>query len=136
MCIRDRLEQRAADGPANLFVEHTDGLVLLDHGLSTDSLAGLHLFFPDPWPKTRHHKRRFVRPDVLDLLADRLQSGAVLLVATDVADYAAWAQDHLDAHPGFEGGVTERPVWRQRTRYEQAGLDAGRTIVDLAYRRC
>ncbi len=133
--IATLLERRAVDGPDNLYVERADGLDVLDHRLGTGSLAGLLLFFPDPWPKARHHKRRFVRPDVLDLVADRLARGGAFLVATDDADYAEWAVEHLDDHPAFDGGRADRPAWRPITRYEQAGLDAGREIVDLAYRR-
>lgn len=126
---------RDADGPPNLYVERTDALDLLDDRLGSGSLAGVHVFFPDPWPKARHHKRRLIRPDVLDLLADRLEGGAPLLVATDWAGYADWCIDHLDAHPRFEGGPARRPPWRPVTRYEQAGIDEGRAIADLAYRR-
>lgn len=130
------LEERAAGRVPNLYVERADGVEVLDHRLvSAGGLAGLHLFFPDPWPKARHHKRRFVRPDVLDLVADRLAPGAPLRIATDVADYVDWATAHLDAHPSFTGGPSERPPWRPVTRYEQAGRDAGREPVDLCYRR-
>ncbi|MDE0802482.1 MAG: tRNA (guanine(46)-N(7))-methyltransferase TrmB [Acidimicrobiales bacterium] len=130
------LEERTAGRAPNLFVERADGVDVLDHRLTAPGdLAGLHLFFPDPWPKARHHKRRFVRPDVLDLVADRLAPGAPLRIATDVADYVDWAIHHLDAHPAFTGGPGERPPWRPVTRYEQAGLDAGRRPVDLCYRR-
>ncbi len=129
------LEERLAGQVPNLFVERADGVDLLDHRLDAGSLAGLHLFFPDPWPKARHHKRRFVRPDVLDLVADRLAPGAPFLVASDVADYVEWTIEHLDAHPSFVGGVADRPSWRPVTRYERAGLDAGRQPVDLCYRR-
>ena len=130
------LEERAAGRTPNLFVERADGVDVLDHRLTTSgSLAGLHLFFPDPWPKARHHKRRFVRPDVLDLVADRLAPGAPLRIATDVADYVEWAVAHLDAHAAFTGGPCDRPAWRPVTKYEQAGLDAGRHPIDLCYRR-
>lgn len=130
------LEERDAGAAPNLYVERADGVDVLDHRLvASGGLAGLHLFFPDPWPKARHHKRRFVRPDVLDLVADRLAAGAPLRIATDVADYVDWAIAHLDAHPAFTGGPSERPPWRPVTRYEQAGLDAGRRPVDLCYLR-
>lgn len=119
----------------NLFVERGDAVDLLDQRVPTGGLAGVHVFFPDPWPKVRHHKRRFIRPDLLELCADRMAAGAALLFATDVADYARWAQAHLDHHPAFDGGPVERPAWRPVTRYEQQAVDAGRRIVDLAYRR-
>lgn len=120
---------------ANLFVERADAIEVLHDRIATGGLTGVHVFFPDPWPKTRHHKRRFVRPDVLDLLADRLAPGARLLVATDVVDYARWAERHLDAHPDFVGGRADRPSWRPAAGYEAKGRAAGRDPVDLAYRR-
>lgn len=129
------LETRSTGAFPNLFVERGDALEVLDHRLGTASLIGLHLFFPDPWPKARHHKRRFVRPDILDLVADRLAPRGVFRMATDAADYVEWAVAHLDAHPAFEGGVTGRPAWRPVTRYESAGLDEGRRPTDLTYLR-
>ncbi len=119
----------------NLYVARRDALDVLDHDLGPGSLAAVHIFFPDPWPKVRHHKRRFVRPDVADLLADRLRSGGMVLVATDVADYAASARSVLDRHPAFEGGPAPRPAWRPTAGYETRGRHAGRAITDLAYRR-
>lgn len=119
----------------NVYVARADALDLLDHTLGSRSLVGVHLFFPDPWPKARHRKRRFVRPDVADLLADRLVAGGHLLLATDMEDYARQAHGVLDDHPSFTGGPAERPGWRPTTRYETKGVAAGRTIVDLAYER-
>lgn len=119
----------------NVLVARGDALDLLDGDLVGTSLAGLHLFFPDPWPKARHHKRRFVRRDVLDLLAERMGAGAHLLVATDAADYASAARAVLDAHPAFEGGPAPRPGWRPATGYEAKAIAAGRPVHELAYRR-
>ncbi len=129
------LQAAEASKASNVFAMRADALDLLDHRIGGSELDGVHLFFPDPWPKARHHKRRFVRPDVLDLLADRLRHGAPLRVATDVDDYASWARVHLDHHPAFEGGLAPRPKWRPVTRYEAAAIEAGRTVIDLAYRR-
>lgn len=128
------LQALAADDPGNVSVAG-DALELLDHGIASGELAGVHVFFPDPWPKARHHKRRFVRPDVLDLLADRMASGAELAIATDVDDYADWAQHHLDGHQGFVGGAGARPDWRPVAGYEDKALAAGRRITELRYRR-
>ena len=130
------LEEATAADQTNLFVERADALDLLDDEIGPGALAGAHLFFPDPWPKQRHHKRRFVRPDVLDLLADRLSPGGEVLVATDVDDYAGWALEQFGRHRAFSGGVVDRPAWRPVTRYEAAALDAGRQVVDLHHRRC
>lgn len=125
----------------NVYVERADALELLTDHIDSGSLAGVHLFFPDPWPKNRHHKRRFVRPDVLDLLADRMAVGADLRTATDVPDYASWVLRHLADHPAFEahpetrGGVAERPSWRPDTGYEDRGRRAGRVVAELHHRR-
>lgn len=119
----------------NVFVAGRDALEVLDQDLGPGSLAGVHVFFPDPWPKSRHHKRRFIRPDVLDLLADRLVRGAAVHVATDVDDYASHARAVLDRHAAFRGGDAERPSWRPHTGYEAKGLAAGRVITELGYHR-
>jgi len=119
----------------NVFVRQQDALDLLDHELASAALAGIHLFFPDPWPKARHRKRRFLRPDVVELVADRLAPGGTLLVATDVAGYAAAARGVLDAHPSLSGGPAERPSWRPDAGYEAKAVAAGRTVHELAYRR-
>lgn len=124
-----------ADPRPNVFVARADALDLLDHRLGPGSLAGVHVFFPDPWPKARHRKRRFLRPDVADLLADRLATGGRLLLATDADDYAADARAVLDDHPAFAGGPSPRPTWRPTEGYEAKGVDAGRAIVDLSYVR-
>lgn len=119
----------------NVWVARADALDVLDHDLGPGSLVGVHVFFPDPWPKVRHRKRRFVRPDVVDLLADRIVPGGHLLVATDIEDYAHHARAVLDGHAAFAGGDGPRPDWRPSEGYEAKGLAAGRTIVELAYRR-
>lgn len=119
----------------NVFVARADALDVLDHDLGPGSLVGVHVFFPDPWPKARHRKRRFIRPDVVDLLADRLVAGGRVLVATDIEDYARHARAVLDAHRSFTGGPAARPSWRPTDGYESKGTAAGRTIVELAYTR-
>ena len=124
-----------ADPRPNVYVARADALDVLDHDFGSGSLAGVHVFFPDPWPKARHRKRRFIRPDVADLLADRLVPGGHVLVATDVEDYARHARSVLDAHPAFAGGPAERPWWRPVEGYEAKGAAAGRSIVELAYTR-
>jgi tRNA (guanine-N7-)-methyltransferase len=124
-----------ADPRPNVFVTRADALDLLDHEIAPRSLAGVHVFFPDPWPKARHRKRRFIRPDVVDLLADRIVAGGHLLVATDIEDYARHARAVLDAHGSFVGGPADRPAWRPTEGYESKGVAAGRSIVELAYTR-
>ena len=79
--------------------------------------------------------RRFVRPDLVDLVVDRLRPGGSILVATDDRSYAEQAEDVLGAHPALHGGVAERPPWRPRDGYEAKALAAGRLVVDLRYSR-
>ena len=127
-----------ARGIANVRVVHGDAVELLRHRIAPAGLAGVRLWFPDPWPKARHHKRRLVRPEVVALMADRLQPGGTVHAATDWADYAAAMTEVLDAEPLLRNrydGSAPRPPWRPLTRYEQAGLDAGHEVVDLIYER-
>lgn len=133
--IAHLLEALEADPRANLHVQWVDAVELLDHEVATGALAGVHVFFPDPWPKARHHKRRFVRPDLVELVVDRLAPGGYLAFATDVGDYAEVALAVLDGHPDLDGGVVPRPGWRPRDGYEARGLAEGREPVDLRYRR-
>ncbi len=126
-------EQR---GLANVRVARGDAVELVRDMLPTASLAGARIFFPDPWPKARHHKRRLVSPWFMDLLASRLVVGAVLHLATDWPDYATSMREVLDAgssSTGLVGGVVPRPGWRPLTRYEQRGLTSGHEVVDLRY---
>ncbi len=92
-------------------------------------------FFPDPWPKARHHKRRLVQPAFVDTVHRVLEPGGHWRLATDWADYAEHLRDLLDPDPRWALVSTERAPLRPRTRFELKGLDADREIVDLAYRR-
>ena len=125
----------AGAGPSNLRVVEGDALEVLAGRVSSGSLAAVHLFFPDPWPKRAHRGRRFVRPDVVELVVDRLRPGGVLRVATDDADYAEQALALLGSHPVLAGGVSARPRWRPLAGYEAKAVDAGRPVVDLRYTR-
>ena len=80
-------------------------------------------------------RRRFVRPDLVDLVVDRLRPGGSILVATDDRSYAERAEEVLGAHPALHGGVADRPPWRPRAGYEAKALAAGRPVVDLRYSR-
>jgi tRNA (guanine-N7-)-methyltransferase len=116
----------------NLWVEVDDALPLLTDRIPSGALTAVHLFFPDPWPKGKHAKRRFVQQHTLTLLADRLEPGGVLRIATDHAVYAAHVRPLVD-HPG--GGplaVGERPPWRPEEGFEPTGRRAGRTICEFA----
>ena len=100
-------------------------------GWRRGSLAAVHLFFPDPWPKKKHAKRRFVQQHTLSLIASRLAPGGVLLVATDIAAYAAHARTQLAHHGRWDVVEGERPPWRPDDGFEAKGLRAGRTVTEL-----
>ena len=121
-------------GLANVRVVHGDVLVFLDR-VNPGSLAGVRIYFPDPWPKVRQHHRRIVNHDVVRALTDRLRIGGTLHLATDIADYASVMQRVCNDEPRLEGGVIERPSWRPLTRFERRGLDEGREPIDLLYER-
>ncbi|WNI34107.1 tRNA (guanosine(46)-N7)-methyltransferase TrmB [Streptomyces sp. ITFR-6] len=133
---------RLADrnGMSNIRVANGDAIILLREMLTPDSLDGLRVYFPDPWPKSRHHKRRLIQPEFLDLVAQRLKPGAVLHCATDWEPYAEQMLEVLTAHPRFEntaadGGYAPRPEFRPLTRFEGQGLDKGHVVHDLLFAR-
>ncbi|WP_443056564.1 tRNA (guanosine(46)-N7)-methyltransferase TrmB [Streptomyces sp. NBC_00667] len=128
------------NGLTNVRVANGDAIILLREMLPPDSLAGLRVYFPDPWPKARHHKRRLIQPEFLDLAATRLAPGAILHCATDWEPYAEQMLEVLSAHPRFEntqpeGGFAPRPDFRPLTRFEGQGLDKGHVVHDLLFRR-
>lgn len=108
--------------------------------LAPGALAGVHLFFPDPWPKKRHHKRRLLQPAFAARLHDALASGGYLHCATDWEEYAAQMLTVLEGTPGFvnaagAGQYAERPASRPLTRFERRGQREGRAVRDLLFRR-
>ena len=119
----------------NLRVLRGDAVDLLTDHIAPASLHGVRIFFPDPWPKKRHHRRRLVQPEFARVAAERLARGALWRLATDWPDYAEQMAAVLDAEPALEGGVVERWTERPSTRFERRGIRAGRPIVDLCYRR-
>lgn len=133
--IADGLGRVAAAGVDNVRFCSVDAVWSMEHLVAEDSLAELWTFFPDPWPKTRHHKRRLVTPTFAHLAATRLAPGATWRLATDWADYAEQMTHVLDAEPLLSGGVTSRWEERPLTRFERKGVAAGREITDLAYTR-
>jgi tRNA (guanine-N7-)-methyltransferase len=127
--VLDAIEHRDLH---HIRVVHGDVLPFLDR-IAPASLAGVRIYFPDPWTKRRNQHRRLVGSDVVSVLVDRLRVGGTLHLATDIADYAATMQSVCDSEPRLTGGVIERPDWRPLTRFERRGLDAGRAPVDLLY---
>ncbi|MEW1550759.1 tRNA (guanosine(46)-N7)-methyltransferase TrmB [Streptomyces tsukubensis] len=128
------------NGLTNVRVANGDAIILLREQLAPGALDGMRVYFPDPWPKKRHHKRRLIQPEFLTLAAGALKPGAVLHCATDWEPYADQMLEVLTAHPDFEntaedGGFAPRPDFRPRTRFEGQGLDKGHTVRDLLFRR-
>ncbi len=125
----------AEAGADNVRLLSVDAVWCLQHLFGPGEVEELWTFFPDPWPKKRHHKRRLVTPAFAELAASRLRPGGLWRLATDWPDYAVQMEEVLDASEGLEGGRVER--WQERpvTKFERKGVTAGREIVDLAYRR-
>jgi tRNA (guanine-N7-)-methyltransferase len=122
----------------NVRVIQHDAVEVLEHMLLPASLAGIHLFFPDPWPKKRHHKRRLIQPPFVALLASRMKPGAYLHAATDWEDYAQQIMEVFAAEPQLVNtadGFAPRPDWRPRTKFEERGLKLGHQVWDVVFRR-
>ena len=132
--VADTLWKLAEAGADNVRLCSVDAVWSLEHLFAPGGVHELWTFFPDPWPKTRHHKRRLVTPSFAHLVASRLRPGGVWRLATDWADYAEQMLAVLDAEPGLSGGVVERWAERPVTRFERKGVEAGRAITDLCYR--
>lgn len=125
----------AAQGADNVRLCSVDAVWFLQERVAPASLSEVWTFFPDPWPKKRHHKRRLVTPDHAALVASRLVEGGVWRLATDWAEYAEQMQVVLDADPTLVGGRVERWADRPVTKFERKGVAAEREIVDLCYTR-
>lgn len=124
-----------AVGADNVRLCSIDAAWFLRERVVPGSVAGLWTFFPDPWPKTRHHKRRLIQPNFAQLVAERLRPGADWRIATDWADYADQIDEVLAGVADFEGGRVERWPERPLTKFERKGLDAGRDIADFCVTR-
>jgi len=133
--VADGLARVTEAGATNVRFCSVDAVWAVENLFGPGSLSELWTFFPDPWPKKRHHKRRLVTPDFARIAAGRLAPGGWWRLATDWADYAQQMGEVLDAEPGLDGGVV--PRWEERpvTRFERKGVAAGREITDLAYAR-
>lgn len=130
----------AAQESRNVRVLRGDAMELLRHRLPAASLAGVYLFFPDPWPKRRHHKRRMVQAEFTRLVGRALRPGGLLHMATDWRDYAEQMMRVLSATPGFRnaagpGRYSPRPEDRPATRFEQRGQRLGHAVWDLIFLR-
>ena len=127
-------------GLTNVRVYCHDAIEILEQKIPDHSLAGLHLFFPDPWHKKKHHKRRIVRPSFVDLLNKKLQVGGYFHAATDWQHYAESMLEVLSASEGLKNtslsqDYCERPDYRPLTKFEQRGLRLGHGVWDLIFRK-
>lgn len=125
----------------NIRLIRGDAVDVLDHLIAPASLTGVRVFFPDPWPKARHHKRRLLQPATVALIADRLRHGGVLHVATDHAGYAAQIAEAGDGEPRLARvDPRSRPlaisVDRPTTKYETKARHAGSAVIELVWERC
>jgi tRNA (guanine-N7-)-methyltransferase len=133
------LVKRIVDqGLENIRIVQHDAVEVLREMVPAGSLAGVHVFFPDPWHKKRHHKRRLIQPPLAALLASRLQPGGYLHCATDWEDYAVQMLEVLGAEPQLENtadGYAPRPHYRPLTKFENRGLKLGHGVWDLVFRK-
>ncbi|MDR0402602.1 MAG: tRNA (guanosine(46)-N7)-methyltransferase TrmB [Treponema sp.] len=120
----------------NIRIIERDAVEVFANMAGPESFAAVHVFFPDPWPKKRHHKRRLIKRPFTALLASRLKPGGCLYVVTDWAEYGEFALAELGATPGLEnpyGGFAPRRDWRPLTKFEQKGLDKNHAIRELLF---
>lgn len=122
----------------NVRIVQHDAVEVLRHMIAPATLGGVHIFFPDPWHKKRHHKRRLIQPPRVRLLADRLAPGGTLHLATDWQPYAEQMLAVLGAEPllrNTTGGYAPRPDYRPETKFERRGLRLGHGVWDLVFTR-
>ena len=125
-------------GLTNVRVAHGDALDLVRRLVAPDALDAVHVFFPDPWPKARHHKRRIIAPEHVALLRSRLRVGGTLHCATDWEQYAEQMLEVVESDPGLtnvSAGYTPRPEHRPVTKFEARGLEEGRASRDVVATR-
>jgi len=122
----------------NLKIIQHDAVEVLNAMIKNDSFDGIHIFFPDPWPKKRHHKRRLIQENFLKLMAQKIKQSGYLHIATDWEDYALWIIDLLDKETLLQKtseDFFEKPDYRPLTKYENRGIKLGYKVWDMIYRR-
>jgi tRNA (guanine-N7-)-methyltransferase len=117
----------------NVKVIEDDVHVVLEHMIADQSLDGVHLYFPDPWPKKKHNKRRIVNEGFLQLIHPKLKKGGYIHIATDWVPYAKSIQEVFSHSDLFAGGVIEKPEWRPVTRFEGQGINKDHAVNDMYY---
>ena len=120
---------------SNIKLIREDATYLLANFIPDGSLDGIHLLFPDPWPKNRQHKRRIVQDDFIDLIARKLKPKGFIHIATDWQPYAQWIKAKFDNNSDFSGGIVARPSWRVLSKFEGQGLRKGHTVTDFRYEK-
>ncbi len=126
------------DGLTNLRLMTHDAVDVVEQMIAAESLDGILIFFPDPWHKARHHKRRLIQPEFVRKLVTRLKPGGTIHCATDWENYAEQMLEVLSAEPALEntaGGYAPRPAYRPLTKFENRGLKLGHGVWDLVFRR-
>jgi len=132
------LKRIAERGLDNVRIIQHDAVEVLTHMITPSTFEGAHIFFPDPWPKKRHHKRRLIQPAFVALLAERMKSGAYVHVATDWQEYAEQVLAVLAAEPRLlntADGYAPRPDYRPQTKFETRGLKLGHGVWDVVFRK-
>ena len=130
------LKRIEASGLNNIRIIQHDAVEVLRDMLAPHSLAGVHIYFPDPWPKTRHHKRRLIQPPLIELLASRMAPGAYIHCATDWQHYAEQMLAVLSAELSLQNtceGFAPRPEFRPLTKFENRGLRLGHGVWDVIF---
>ena len=128
----------AEGGISNQRICQHDAVEVLRDMIGPETLSGVHIFFPDPWPKARHHKRRLIQPPLVATLVSKLTPGGYIHCATDWANYAEQMLEVLSAEPGLQNtadGYAPRPDYRPLTKFEQRGLRLGHGVWDLVFRK-
>lgn len=132
------LNKIEATNTTNIRIIQHDAVEVLQSMIAPNSVAGVHIFFPDPWPKARHHKRRLIQPTFVKLISSRLQLGGYVHCATDWENYAQQMLEVFNAEPQLQNmctGYAPRPDYRPLTKFEQRGLRLGHGVWDLIFTR-
>lgn len=117
----------------NIKLIREDATYLLANFIADNSIDGIHLLFPDPWPKNRQHKKRMVQSEFVELVARKLKPNGFIHIATDWQPYANWIKTRFDANSSFTGGIVARPSWRVLSKFEGQGLKKGHSVTDFRY---
>jgi tRNA (guanine-N7-)-methyltransferase len=136
--VGNLLKLMQEQGLGNLRVIQHDAVEVLKDMIADGALDGVHIFFPDPWPKKRHHKRRLLQAEFVKLLCSKLKPGGYLHFATDWEEYAQWTLEVLQAESQLRNtaeGYAPRPGYRPLTKFEQRGINLGHGVWDLIFRK-